>query len=91
MSVDKSLKTSGKLRRHRNVLSRAERLVQLADEERWEEGDSVFGLPKVKSIRARRRGKAKEKPDEAAAAVEGEAAETPGEEQEGEAAGKSGA
>jgi len=47
MSVDRSLKTAGALTRHRNVLTRAERIKKLAEEERWDEGKSVFGLPKV--------------------------------------------
>ncbi len=47
MSVDPSLKLKNALVRHRNVLSRAERITTLKDEERWNEGDSVLGLPKV--------------------------------------------
>ena len=47
MSVDPSLKIKGALSRHRNVLTRAERIDQLKDEERWSEGDSLLGLPKV--------------------------------------------
>lgn len=47
MSIDRSLKIKGALSRHRNVLSRAERVEQLKDEERWSEGDSLLGLPKV--------------------------------------------
>lgn len=47
MSIDRSLKIKGALTRHRNVLSRAERVEQLKDEEKWAEGDSVLGLPKV--------------------------------------------
>ena len=47
MSIDRSLKVRGALSRHRNVLSRAERLERLKEEERWTEGDSVMGLPKV--------------------------------------------
>jgi len=47
MSLDKSLRSHGALARHRNVLSRAERLEALKDEERWTEDQSVFGLPKV--------------------------------------------
>jgi small basic protein (TIGR04137 family) len=47
MSMDRSLKIKGALRRHRNVLTRAERIEQLKDEERWSEGDSLFALPKV--------------------------------------------
>ena len=47
MSMDRSLKIRGALERHRNVLSRAERIEKLKEEERWTEGDSVMGLPKV--------------------------------------------
>lgn len=47
MSMDRSLKSAGSLVRHRNVLTRAERLEQLKDEEKWSESKSVFGLPKV--------------------------------------------
>ena len=47
MSIDPSLKVRNALARHRNVLSRAERIKVLKDEERWSEGDSLLGLPKV--------------------------------------------
>jgi small basic protein (TIGR04137 family) len=47
MSMDPSLKSASSLVRHRNVLTRAERLAQLKDEEKWNESKSVFGLPKV--------------------------------------------
>jgi len=47
MSLDKSLKSRGALVRHRNVLSRTERIIAMKEEERWPEGRTVFGLPKV--------------------------------------------
>jgi len=47
MSIDRTLKIKDALSRHRNVLSRAERIEQLKEEERWNEDDSVIGLPKV--------------------------------------------
>ncbi len=47
MSIDRSLKIKGALERHRNVLTRAERIEQLKDEEKWSEGQSLLGLPKV--------------------------------------------
>ena len=47
MSVDRSLKVKGALKRHRNVLSREERLKVLKSEDRWQEGDKVTALPKV--------------------------------------------
>ena len=48
MSLDKSLKSKNALRRHRNVLSRAERVQRMVDEEKWTEGQSAFALPKTK-------------------------------------------
>ena len=47
MSIDSTLKIKNALNRHRNVLTRAERMEQLKEEERFTEGDSVTGLPKV--------------------------------------------
>ncbi len=47
MSIDRSFKVKGALSRHRNVLKRAERVEILKSEERWSEGDSLLGLPKV--------------------------------------------
>ena len=47
MSIDRSLKVKGALSMHRNVLTRAERVERLKDEERWAEGDPLLGLPKV--------------------------------------------
>lgn len=47
MSIDPSLKLKNALVRHRNVLTRDERINVLKDEERWNEGDPVMGLPKV--------------------------------------------
>jgi small basic protein (TIGR04137 family) len=47
MSVDRSLKVRNALERHRNVLTRAERIEALKEEEKWAEGDSLLGLPKV--------------------------------------------
>src|SRR2546423_9614144 len=47
MSLDPSLKSASSLVRHRNVLTRAERLDKLAEQEKWNESKSVFGLPKV--------------------------------------------
>ena len=47
MSLDRSLKIKSALTRHRNVLTRAERLALLKEEELWSDKDSVFSLPKV--------------------------------------------
>jgi len=68
MSIDRSLKVKDALSRHRNVLSRAERLEMLQEQERWLEGGSVLGLPKV-AHRKTAAGK-KEKVEKAAEGTE---------------------
>ena len=68
MSIDKSLANKGKLTRHRSVLTRSERVKVLTNEGSWQEGRSVFGLPKVKTIKIQKKGKsAKEKSEESPA------------------------
>jgi len=57
MSIDRSLKVNSALSRHRNVLSRAERIESLKNEDRWEEGSDVTGLPKVGHRKASSGGK----------------------------------
>src|SRR5438034_4966833 len=47
MSLDRSLKGANALIRHRNVLTRTERLAKLEEDGKWDEKKSVFGLPKV--------------------------------------------
>lgn len=47
MSMDRSLRSGNTLGRHRNVLNRAERLDKLKEDEKWDEGKSVYNLPKV--------------------------------------------
>ena len=47
MSLDPSLKSASALVRHRNVLTRDERIGRLKEAEKWQDGRSVFGLPKV--------------------------------------------
>ena len=48
MTIDKSLKIKAGSVKTRNVLTRAERLTKLMDTERWQDGDSILGLPKVR-------------------------------------------
>ncbi|MBI4568662.1 MAG: small basic protein [Planctomycetes bacterium] len=67
MSVHKSLRSRMSLARHRNVITRAERLEKLAQLGRWTEGSSVFGIPKTKVVAKIRRVKKKEKKEEAVA------------------------
>ncbi len=64
MSIDKSLITKSKLARHRSVLTRPERVKYLEKEGLWEDERSVFGLPKVKTIKARKKAKTEKKETE---------------------------
>lgn len=58
MSVDKSLISKNKLVRDRNVYNRYERLSILKNDGSWtEDNNSVFGLPKVKIQRLKRKAK----------------------------------
>jgi small basic protein (TIGR04137 family) len=68
MSIDRSLKIKGALTRHRNVLTRAERIEQLKEEERWSEDDSLFGLPKVAHRKSHAGRKSSETPAKETAA-----------------------
>jgi len=49
MSIHSSLKISGKLSGERNVWTRVERIQALREVGRWQEGDSVLALPKVRT------------------------------------------
>jgi small basic protein (TIGR04137 family) len=69
MSIDKSLRRKNTLARSRNVLTRGERIKVLQSDERWPEGRSPFGLPKVRVLKISKKGKAKKEE-----AAEGEAA-----------------
>ena len=80
MSIDPSLKIKGALTRHRNVLTRAERIEQLKDEEKWTEGDPLLGLPKVAHRKSHAGRKVKEAP--ASEAVVEAIAEIPKDEKE---------
>ena len=72
MSLHSSLKRSASAGKHRNVLKREERLEKLVDEERWNaEGDSIYGLPKVRSIKMRVKKKPKKKLEEGVEGIEG--------------------
>jgi small basic protein (TIGR04137 family) len=73
MSIDKSLRRKNSLERARCVLTRGERIKLLKDEERWTEGRSPYGLPKVKVVKVVVK-KAKKAKEEETAAEGGEAA-----------------
>src|SRR5688572_9389516 len=67
LSIHKSLVPASKLRRHRNVLTRSERLEMLKKDGRWDEAKSIFGLSKVRNIMTKAKPKKKEAAADAAA------------------------
>jgi small basic protein (TIGR04137 family) len=73
MTIDKSLKIRRGATSARSVLTRAERLQRLTDAERWKEGDSPIGLPKVR-VRKLSMKKKKKKAKEGEEGADGAAA-----------------
>ena len=51
MTQHPSLRSSAKSKQHRSVLKRFERLKHLIEKGEWEEGKSIFRLPKIKIIK----------------------------------------
>ena len=64
MTIDKSLRRKGHLLRARNVLKRSERIEKREVEDRWQEGQSPFGLPKVRVVKSSLGRKKKKKKEE---------------------------
>ncbi len=77
MTMDKSLKVRAGLTRSRSVLNRAERIQRLKTADRWQEGDSPFGLAKVRVYKLAMKKKKKKKEEEEGA--EGATAAAPAE------------
>ena len=73
MTIDKSLKVRRGATSTRSVLTRAERLERLKENERWTEGMSPIGLPKVrvKKLSLKKKKKTKKEDDEATPAKGG--------------------
>jgi small basic protein (TIGR04137 family) len=69
MSLHRSLVSKNRLVRRRNVLTRDERVKKLTEQGKLEEEGSVYGLPKVKVRKVRKRVKAKKKKEEVAEAA----------------------
>jgi small basic protein (TIGR04137 family) len=67
MSIDKSLRRKNSLQRARSVLRRDERIKTLIETEKWVEGRSPFGLPKVRVLKIVKKKAPKEKAADAAA------------------------
>jgi small basic protein (TIGR04137 family) len=81
MTIDKTLRVAKGLTRARSVLNRAERLEKLKEQERWTEGKSIFGLPKVRvrklSLKKKKKAKAEGEEGAEGAAAPAAAAKAP--------------
>ncbi|MCA9154730.1 MAG: small basic protein [Pirellulaceae bacterium] len=64
MTIDKSLRVRAGMIRNRNVLTRAERIEKLEQNDRFGEGDDVLGLPKVRVQKLSLKKKKKVKKEE---------------------------
>ncbi len=73
MTQHPSLRSSAKSKQHRSVLKRFERLKHHKEKGEWEEGKSIFGLPKIKILKLKIK-KEKAAPEEATAGVGAEGA-----------------
>ena len=75
MSIHTSLRTdkttAGSMR---NVLKRHERIRHLIEQGTWADGQSVFGLPKIKQVKMKARKAAAKEKEEAAAPASGASA-----------------
>ena len=63
MSIHPSLAISEKDKKQRSVLKRSERIRTMLEKGNWKEGDKVYGLPKLKTVRIKVK---KEKAEKAA-------------------------
>ncbi|MDR2115296.1 MAG: small basic protein [Planctomycetaceae bacterium] len=69
MTIDKSLRTRKGIVRARNVLTRAERIEKLMQQDRWTAEDGPFCLPKVRVYKIVVKKKKKKKGEEETAAA----------------------
>ena len=71
MSMHPSLKFSEKESKQRSVMKRIERIKHMIEKNEWKEGDKIFGLPKIKSVRIKIKKEKVEKAADAAATAAG--------------------
>jgi small basic protein (TIGR04137 family) len=80
MTMDKSLRPRSAATRARSVLTRHERIMRLKELDRWQDGQSPLGLPKVRVYKLTMKKKKKRKEEEEtpeAGAAAGTAAPAP--------------
>ncbi|OUT55809.1 hypothetical protein SV7mr_45960 [Stieleria bergensis] len=61
MTLDRSLKVRAGAIKARNVLTRAERIAQLQQRDKFNEEDSILGMPKVRVVKVSLKKKKKVK------------------------------
>jgi small basic protein (TIGR04137 family) len=71
MAQHPSLRSKEKGKQHRSVLKRYERVKELKEKEKWNIGDSVFGLLKLKILKFKIKKEKAAPAEEAAAGAEG--------------------
>ena len=65
MTMDKSLRVRKGATSARGVLTRAERIAKLKEQDHWKEGRSPLGLPKVRVLKTAMKKKVKKKEEAA--------------------------
>ena len=90
MSIHPSLAISEQDKKQRSVLKRTERIRLMQEKGQWKEGDKVYGLQKIKTLRIKiKKEKAEKTADATAAGAAGAAGAAPaGKEAAPKAAGK---
>jgi len=73
MSIHPSLNSSEANKKQRSVLKRIERLRTMMGKGQWKEGDTVYGLPKIKTVRLKIKKEKAEKVATTATPTEGAA------------------
>jgi len=81
MSIHPSLSISEKDKKARSVLKRSERIRMMMEKGQWKEGDDIYRLPKIKTVRIKIKKEKAEKAEtttaEGAATVATPAKEAP--------------
>ncbi|MCX5696092.1 MAG: small basic protein [Candidatus Omnitrophica bacterium] len=77
MSIHPSLATSEQDKKQRSVLKRTERIRIMQEKNQWKEGDRVYGLPKIKTLRIKIKKEKAEKVAETTVAEGAPAAAAP--------------
>ena len=64
MTIDSSLKIKAGSVKTRSVLTRAERIEKLIESNKWDDGKSALGLPKVRVVKVSMKKKKKVKKED---------------------------